>query len=104
MSENLGLVIRHIRLAEKAELQLKIAKDAFQASHPIPPPIHSLKISSVEDGPTTTKLDNLLEEHLISPPLELFISPIGQQVILFTIPANPHAKGKSKGISYQSEM
>ncbi|CAI9299913.1 unnamed protein product [Lactuca saligna] len=73
--------------------------DAFQASHPTPPPILAPKITPVDDSPPTTKPDDLPEESLISPPLELFITPIGQQVISSTIPLNPPAKDKGKGIS-----
>ncbi|CAI9299914.1 unnamed protein product [Lactuca saligna] len=57
------------------------------------------KVMKTIGCPPTTKPDDLPEESLISPPLELFITPIGQQVISSTIPLNPPAKDKGKGIS-----
>lgn len=81
------------------ELQLKIANDAFQASKPTHSPIPAPKITPVYNGPPTTKPDDFPEEPLISPPLELFITPISQHIISSTIPPNPLSKDKGKGIS-----
>ncbi|CAH1420159.1 unnamed protein product [Lactuca virosa] len=78
---------------------MKIDINALLASQPIPPPIPAPKIARVDDGPPTKKLEDLPEEPLIPPPLELFITPIGQQVISSTITPNPLAKYNGKGIS-----
>lgn len=50
----------------------------------------------VNDVPPSTKQEDLLEELLIPPPLELFITPISQQAISSTITLYPHVKDKGK--------
>ena len=70
--------------------------DAFQASHLTPQLIPALKIAPIDDGPTTTKPYDLPKEPLISPPSELFITPIIQLVISSTIHLDHPAKDKGK--------
>ncbi|CAH1450203.1 unnamed protein product [Lactuca virosa] len=86
--------------SEIARAKTNITIDAFIATQSIPPPIPTLRIEHVDKGTLMKKTDDLPEQPLIPPFLEVFITPIGQQIISSTTTPNAPLKDKGKTILF----
>lgn len=82
-----------------AKIKTKLTIDAFRATQSMPPSIPGPRIVPIDEGSPIKKSDELPEEPLIPPILELIITQSDQQIIscIYT-PIDP-IKEKGKGIS-----